>query len=156
MWDRADAREVDVVTGCFMLVRREAIEQVGLMDEQFFMYGEEADWCYRFKKAGWKVMFTPVGEIIHLGGQSSRQKRTQMILKLRGSMLLFFQKYNSKFSYRLACLLICLFFSCRVPYWLGKALLSKDATNRHLQRAKTYATGAFRALHGWRELCLER
>lgn len=155
-WDRSNSRQVDVATGCFMLVRQDAIQQVGTMDEQFFMYGEETDWCYRFKQAGWKVMFTPVGEIMHLGGQSSRQNRTQMILKLRGSMLLFFQKYNSKFSYRLACLLICLFFSCRVPYWLGKALFSKDATNRHLQRAKTYATGAFRALHGWRGLCLER
>jgi hypothetical protein len=42
--------EVDVVTGCFMLVRRQAIEKVGLMDERFFVYGEETDWCYRFKK----------------------------------------------------------------------------------------------------------
>ncbi len=60
-WDRNDAREVDVVTGCFMLVRREAIEQIGLLDEYFFMYGEETDWCYRFKQAGWKVIFTPAG-----------------------------------------------------------------------------------------------
>jgi GT2 family glycosyltransferase len=47
-WDRSDVREVDVVTGCFMLIRRKAIQQVGTMDEQFFMYGEETDWCYRW------------------------------------------------------------------------------------------------------------
>ena len=56
-WDRSDVREVDVVTGCFMLVRREAIEQVGIMDERFFVYGEETDWCYRFKRASWKPHF---------------------------------------------------------------------------------------------------
>ena len=58
-WSRDDERLVDVVTGCFMLVRHRAIEDVGIMDERFFMYGEETDWCYRFKQAGWKVMFTP-------------------------------------------------------------------------------------------------
>ena len=73
-WDRNDVRQVDVVTGCFMLVRREAIEQVGTMDEQFFMYGEETDWCYRFRKKGWKVMFAPIGQIIHFGGQSTAQR----------------------------------------------------------------------------------
>ncbi len=56
-WNRNDIREVDVVTGCFMLVRQDTIKKVGSMDEQFFMYGEETDWCYRFKQAGWKVMF---------------------------------------------------------------------------------------------------
>ena len=155
-WDRTDVREVDVATGSFMLVRHEAIEQVGMMDEQFFMYAEETDWCYRFKQTGWKILFTPTAEIIHLGGASSRQVKPEMTLQLRGSILLFFDKHKSKFTYVLACLLICLFFFCRVPYWLGKALLSKDATDRHLQRAKTYATGAFRALRGWRGLCLER
>jgi GT2 family glycosyltransferase len=80
-WNRNDIREVDVVTGCCMLVRQDAIKKVGSMDEQFFMYGEETDWCYRFRQAGWKVMFTPVCEIIHLGGQSSRQKRSKMILQ---------------------------------------------------------------------------
>jgi GT2 family glycosyltransferase len=51
-WDRDDVRPVDVVSGCFMLVRREAIEQVGRMDEAFFMYAEETDWCYRFRQGG--------------------------------------------------------------------------------------------------------
>ena len=60
-WDRTDTRDVDVVTGCYMLVRQEAIDQVGRMDESFHMYGEETDWCCRFKKAGWRVVFCPGG-----------------------------------------------------------------------------------------------
>ena len=98
-WDRSDVHEVDVVTGCFMLVRREAVGQVGMMDERFFMYGEETDWCYRFRQAGWKVLFTPTPEIIHLGRASSKQRRPEMILQLRGSILLFFKKHRSRFTY---------------------------------------------------------
>jgi GT2 family glycosyltransferase len=70
-WSRNDSRDVDVVTGCFMLVRKEAIDQVGLMDERFFMYAEETDWCYRFKARAWKNRFTPDAEIIHIGGASA-------------------------------------------------------------------------------------
>jgi GT2 family glycosyltransferase len=70
-WSRNDSREVDVVTGCFMLVRRQAVEDVGMMDDSFFMYVEETDWCYRFKLKGWKNRFTPDAEIIHIGGASA-------------------------------------------------------------------------------------
>ena len=125
-WDRSDVREVDVVTGCFMLVRREAIEQVGLMDEQFFMYAEETDWCYRFKEAGWQVMFTPDAEINHLGGASAEKVRAKMVLQWRKSMLLFFRKYKSPAVYGMAWILAGFFLLTRVPYWVGRQLfLSK-------------------------------
>ncbi len=72
-WDRRDEREVDVVSGCYMLVRAEAMARVGLLDEDFFFYGEETDWCRRFQDAGWRLMFAPVGEITHLGGGSVKK-----------------------------------------------------------------------------------
>src|SRR3972149_58707 len=87
--------EMDVVAGCFMLVRRKAIEQVGLMDESYFMYGEETDWCYRFKQAGWKGCFAPGAEIIHLGGSSSKQMKPEMTLQLWASILFFLKKHRS-------------------------------------------------------------
>ncbi|MHA2314383.1 MAG: glycosyltransferase family 2 protein [Candidatus Hermodarchaeia archaeon] len=152
-WDRSDVREVDVVTGCFMLIRRKAIQQVGTMDEQFFMYGEETDWCYRIKLAGWKVMFTPVCEIIHLGGQSSRQKRSKMILQLRGSILLFMKKHNSFLTYALACLLVALFFFLRVPYWLIRAMFSRHNKSDDILIARAYLAGACKALLGAESLC---
>jgi GT2 family glycosyltransferase len=117
-WDRDDVREVDVVTGCFMLVRRSAIEQIGLLDERFFMYGEETDWCYRFKQAGWKVVFTPVAEIIHLGSQSSKKIREKMIVQVRLSILYFISKHYGWLSHKIAALLVVLFFAARVPVWL--------------------------------------
>ena len=70
-WMRDDERDVDVVTGCHMLVRRDAMNLVGTLDEDFFFYGEEADWCRRFRDAGWRVRFAPIGDVIHHGGAST-------------------------------------------------------------------------------------
>jgi hypothetical protein len=94
-WDRCDEREVDVVSGMFMLVRREAFEQVGLMDAGYFMYAEEADWCYRFWQAGWSCRFTPRARIVHLdgGGKSSDQVSSQMFVHMQKSLLRF-QRQN--------------------------------------------------------------
>jgi len=88
-WDFNDAREVETICGCFSLVRKQAIDKVGLMDERYFVYGDDPDWCYRFKKAGWKVMFSPEGRIIHYGGQTTSQKARAFRLQLEGSKLIF-------------------------------------------------------------------
>ena len=65
-----EVREVEVVMGACMLVRREAVEQVGPLDEAFFLFSEETDWCHRFRQAGWKVLFYPGAESVHVGGAS--------------------------------------------------------------------------------------
>ncbi len=62
--------EAEFVMGSVMLVRRAAIEQVGPLDEDFFLFSEETDWCYRFRRAGWKVLFFPGAEFVHVGGAS--------------------------------------------------------------------------------------
>ena len=154
-WDRSDMRHVDVVTGCFMLVRQEAIEQVGMMDERFFMYGEETDWCYRFKKNGWLVVFTPTTEITHYSGASTKQRRTEMILQLWGSMLLFFKKHKNPLIYATACFLVAVFLLLRVPYWLGRAICSINHRPDHLQTVRTYMFGAYKALAGGRGMLVE-
>ena len=65
-----EVREADFLMGACMLVRREAVEQVGPLDEAFFLFSEETDWAYRFKQAGWKVLFFPGAECVHVGGAS--------------------------------------------------------------------------------------
>lgn len=155
-WDRNDVREVEVVTGCFMLVRHEVIEQVGMMDERFFMYAEETDWCYRIKQAGWKIMFTPCGQIIHLGGVSSRQMKMEMEMQKRASILFYYKKHKNLFSYGLACLLVSIFFSLRAPFWFMIAVTSKKQRNLSLQRGRAYAIGAVKALCGWQMLCFKK
>jgi len=155
-WDGLDARAVDVVAGCFILVRREAIERVGVLDETYFMYGEEADWCYRFQKAGWKVLYTPIAQIVHLGGVSSAQVKGPMCLQLRASILLFLRKHEGLASYIPACAFVSLFFLLRLPLWLAKAVLSGGANSESRENVRTYAAGCWRALYGWRALCVKK
>jgi len=155
-WGRSDVREVDVVTGCFMLVRREAIKQAGMMDEDFFMYGEETDWCYRFKKTGWKNIFMPDAEIIHLGGQSSRKIAVEMSLQLRGSILYFIGKHKSRLEYVLACFLVWLFFVVRIPIWFLKYLLSIKKRKYNYQRMMICVKGVCRiTVGGGKSLCTQ-
>jgi len=74
------AHEVDSCVGAFMLVKTSAIEKVGLFDEDFFFYGEDLDWCWRFKEAGYKIMFTPITKITHYKGAASGIKAPSMHL----------------------------------------------------------------------------
>jgi N-acetylglucosaminyl-diphospho-decaprenol L-rhamnosyltransferase len=69
-FDHESVREVDWLYGAALLVRRDAADAVGLFDESFFMFSEETDWCYRFRAAGWKVLFFPGAEVVHVGGAS--------------------------------------------------------------------------------------
>lgn len=147
-WDRNDVREVDVVTGCFMLVRREAIEQVGLLDERFFVYCEETDWCYRFKQTGWKIMYTPCANIIHLGGQSTQKKAAAMIVQIRKSILQFMKKHHSSFIYRMACLLTVTFLVVRLPIWSVIAFFKNADNSEAAIKKQAYYTGIINILFG--------
>jgi len=87
------AYDVDWVGGACLLARREAIDEIGLLDEGFFMYSEETDWCYRMVKLGWRVYYFPGAEVIHLGGGSSCQASERMATQLYKSKLRFFRKH---------------------------------------------------------------
>lgn len=73
-WDVKQPLEVDWVSGACMFVRREITEQVGLLDERFFLYFEDNDWCLRMRKAGWRILYDPRFEVVHLGGASLPQR----------------------------------------------------------------------------------
>jgi len=95
--DEDESYPVDSLVGAFMMVRREVIDQVGLLDESFFMYGEDIDWCYRIKQAGWEIYYYPKTSIIHYKGASSRKVKTRMIYEFHRAMVIFYQKhYASK------------------------------------------------------------
>jgi GT2 family glycosyltransferase len=91
--DGATVYEVDWVGGACMLVRRTAIEQVGQMDQRYFMYSEEVDWCFRVRRRGWRICYLPSARVTHLGGQSSRMVSTRMRAELYRSKLRFFAKH---------------------------------------------------------------
>jgi len=86
--------EIDHPLGASMMVRSDAIRQVGLMDEGFHMYCEEIDWAWRIKEAGWKIYCVPGAEIVHYGGQSTQQVKPEMILALWTSRLRLYRKHH--------------------------------------------------------------
>lgn len=105
-WDFTDVRDVDAVMGAFMLVRREAIDQVGGMDERYFMYSEEMDWCYRIKQRGWRILYNPSLQTVHLWGGSSKNAPVEMFLQLYRSKVTFFRKNYGRLSASLLKLII--------------------------------------------------
>lgn len=92
------ARPVDWVAGACLMVRRQVVETVGLLDEGYWMYSEETDWCYRIHQAGWKIYYLPEIEIVHFGGASSSQRRPEMVAQLYWSKLCFFSRHRGSFQ----------------------------------------------------------
>lgn len=85
--------EVDSVVGAFMLVRGAALHQAGLLDEAFFMYGEDLDLCYRIKENGWRVVYHPQVTVLHIKGASSRKASSRSILAFYDAMRIFHNKH---------------------------------------------------------------
>jgi len=94
----------DWIMGAFMMVRREAIDQVGVLDEDYFMYAEDMDWCYRFKKSGWKIQYIPEPAIVHLGGGSSVAVPRRTLARNTASQLMYFYKHHGLLASRLYAL----------------------------------------------------
>ncbi len=87
---------VDCLVGAFMLLRRKTIDQVGGLDEDFFMYGEDLDWCFRIKEAGWGIYYYPQTSIVHLKGGSARRRPFKIVYEFHRAMILFHRKHYSK------------------------------------------------------------
>ena len=91
--DPSAVAEVDSVVGAFMLVRGEVLAKVGLLDEAFFMYGEDLDWALRIRRAGWTVLYNGAVSVLHHKRASSRQRPTRSVLAFYQAMLIFFRKH---------------------------------------------------------------
>lgn len=91
--------EVDSLMGAFMLMPRSVLNKVGLLDEDFFMYGEDIDLCFRIKQAGYKIIYYPKAKILHYKGGSSKKRRTKVIYDFHQAMWIFYKKhYYKKYS----------------------------------------------------------
>lgn len=97
-WAHNSIRSVEVISGCFLMVRREALNKVGLLDERFFFYGEDIDWCKRFREAGWDVVFFPDAEAIHYGGASSSRASIRFYIELQRAALQYWKKHHSRLA----------------------------------------------------------
>ena len=85
--------EVDALSGSCMMVRREVLEQVGFLDEAYFMYGEDLDWCYRMRQAGWRIYYVPTTTIIHFRGKSGHTQKMRVQYRKNEAMAIFVRKH---------------------------------------------------------------
>jgi GT2 family glycosyltransferase len=98
--DSNKTNEVDALSGACILARRQVLDSIGLMDEDFFLYGEDLDLCYRIKRAGWKIYFVPQAQIIHFGGVGSRVRSHKSIIEFHQSMFIYYKKhYKQKYPF---------------------------------------------------------
>ncbi len=136
-WDRTDARSVDVVSGCYMFVRASAMHEVGLLDESFFFYGEETDWCRRFQDAGWQLNFAPVGAITHYGGGSVKRLNHRRDVMLTEATVRLHRKHGG-LAAALACwAMLAIFNFSRAMFWSIASLLRGSRAReraRHFRR----------------------
>ena len=93
---RIPYHEVEVLSGCFWIVRRAALDEVGLLDETFFMYSEDIDWCKRFWKHGWKIAHCTQAQAIHYGAASSSNAPIRFFLEMQKARLLYWRKHYGR------------------------------------------------------------
>jgi hypothetical protein len=117
---------VQGLSGAALMVRGSLLATVGLLDEDFFMYGEDTDWCYRFHRAGWAVHYLPLAEILHLGGQSAKQIPALSYVRRRIAKLLFVEKHRARWQK----------WTLKYLLWLsiGLKLLLSSGNMRHFYR----------------------
>jgi hypothetical protein len=120
----AALHQTEAISGCFCLVRRGAVEQVGGFDEQFFFYGEDLDWCKRFVDAGWKISFVPQASAVHLGGGSTAQAPLRYSVEILRATLAYWHKHHG-----------------RIGAWACRALLIVHHGLRYLPRAAAARLG---------------
>ena len=137
-WNRTQPREVEALLGACLFIRRQVLDEVGLLDESYFMYSEEIDLCYRVSQAGWPIYWVPQAQIVHYGGQSTQQVPTKMFLHLYGSKLRYFRKHygrSSALAYKFIILAAALVRLILTPL----ALLEQSTKRRrHLHLAGNY------------------
>lgn len=97
-FDRSQTAEVDILNGWFWVTRREALDEVGLLDENLFMYGDDLDWSKRFRDAGWKVVYFPEAEAIHYGGGTTARAPVRFSVEMQKANFQYWKKNYGKIS----------------------------------------------------------
>lgn len=117
-WNYNTKREVDVVSGACMMVRKEIMEKIGYFDEDFFIYAEDVDFCYRVRKNGWKIFYLPDARVIHYHGQSTKLHEEIMLAQAYKSRKVFLRKHYGKFYSDISNFITILAFSLRATFSL--------------------------------------
>ncbi len=120
----------DWITGAFVLIKKEVWEKVGGIDEKYFMYGEEMEWMYRIRKAGYKIGYTPTARAVHLGGASTKDLGKMISGEMQGYVY-WFEKHNTQRELKyLRWILIC---GCAFKFLVWKIFRNNEYSQAHLR-----------------------
>ena len=143
-WDHSHTSEVDCVPGTSLLVRKKAVQEVGLLDENYFMYFEDTDWCYRFTRAGWKVVFLPNAKVIHLGGASAAKSNIGLFYdktltkELFNSLFYYFKKFHGGFSVLILRIFIFISLVMRMLKWISAFMFRRINEKEFSDKIKSF------------------
>lgn len=146
-WKRNEAKAVNTVSGCFIMTPKTALEKVGLLDDAFFFFGEETDWCKRLRDNGLEVHFAPVGKITHFGGGSSGNLNHKRDLMLTQATVRLHLKHHGLVSALAVFLLLLMFNTSRAVFWTFKAIFCSNRSTQIRKRHFLGVCGAF--LKAW-------
>ena len=124
-WKRDSEREVDCISGCYMMVRRTVVDAIGELDQAFFFFGEETDWCRRMREAGWKLVFAPVGEIVHYGSASAKKLNYRRDLLLTDAVVRLHRKHEGRLAAAAAWSILLSHNVARAIYWGARSLIHR-------------------------------
>jgi len=153
--DSQTLAEADWIPGSCLLVSRDAIGEIGLLDERYIMYSEETDWCYRLRNAGWGVFYLPDAQVIHHGGGSAERYSGQQLRLLYRSKVLFFRKFRGSTA---AAVLACGIIAATCAKILAWALWWVCATGTRRRRLSRKISAHWQLLRDpqtwvWPSLC---
>lgn len=131
-----DIADVDVLNGWFWVARREAVDQVGPLDEQFFMYGEDVDWCRRFHQAGWRIVFYPAASAVHFGGASSSVAPVRFYVEQERANIQYWRKHHSLPATAAYCAIVFLHNVIRLVAYLGVSALISNKRRIAVAKAR--------------------
>jgi GT2 family glycosyltransferase len=130
--------EVDWVTGACLAIRKEVVMQIGLLDEAFFMYGEDMEWCWRVRQADYKVYYQPTAQVVHYSRQASKQDYQAWITRYTSGQIRFIDKIHPRIYKSLYGLLICMGSLLRIILWTVIKWLKTSRRDEARQRIAGY------------------
>lgn len=134
-------QDVEAIAGAFLLVRRATISEIGLLDEDFFFYGEDIDWCKRVHDGGWRLVYYPLAKAVHLGGSSSSKDPFRFQQELYSAKLRYWKKHHGKLRRTLFVLIIMSHLAARIFALRLWQLGSKTTDLEMEERLSSYSTG---------------
>jgi len=138
-WDHESQREVEAISGACMVTRREVLAAVGLLDEGYFMFGEDVDWCWRIARGGWKIVYLPKAVVTHVGGGSTpAEMQPRLVLEgIRSQARFFATRFGRTYALAYRMMIAVLSGSKAVLFgFTGFLSRNKERRRAHLRRSR--------------------